>query len=126
MEASKFRDGKEEYDIIVRLNDEYRDDMSTLGDLTIFHEGIQIPLSEVASWEVKDGLGGINHLHSERVITISADVRTGINDNANAVLAEVQLLLDDYLDDLSAGILTAGQGNNKQTNPILIHCVHHC
>lgn len=66
VEASKFRDGKEEYDIIVRLNDEYRDDLSTLGDLTIPHEGNQIPLSEVATWEVKDGLGGINHKDSEQ------------------------------------------------------------
>lgn len=116
VEASKFRDGKEEYDIIVRLNDEYRDDMSTLRDLTIFHEGIQIPLSEVASWEVKDGLGGINHLDSERVITISADVRTGINDNANAVLAEVQLLLDDYLDDLPAGYSYSWTGQQQEQN----------
>ena len=101
VEASKFRDGKEEYDIIVRLNDEYRDDMSTLSDLTIFHEGNQIPLSEVATWEVSDGLGGINHKDSERVITVSADVRSGYQ--ANAVLAEVQGVLSDYLEDLPEG-----------------------
>jgi multidrug efflux pump subunit AcrB len=101
VEASKFRDGKEEYDIIVRLNEDYRDDMSTLADLTIFHEGTQIPLSEVATWEVNDGLGGINHKDSERVITISADVRSGYQ--ANAVLAEVQGVLGDYLQDLPAG-----------------------
>jgi len=101
VEASKFRDGKEEYDIIVRLSDEYRDDMSTLSDLTVFHEENQIPLSEIATWEVSDGLGGINHKESVRVITISADVRSEYQ--ANAVLAEVQGVLGDYLENIPAG-----------------------
>lgn len=101
VEASKFRDGKEEYDIIVRLSDEYRDDLSTLANLTIFHEGVQIPLSEVATWEVSDGFGGIRHKESERVITISADVRSGYQ--SNAVLAEAQALLDDYLEGMPTG-----------------------
>ena len=50
---------KEEYEIVVRLAKEYRDDLSTLSDLTVFHEGVQIPLSEVAFWEISDGFGGI-------------------------------------------------------------------
>ena len=112
VEASKFRDGKEEYDIIVRLNDEYRDDMSTLGDLTIFHEGNQIPLSEVATWEVNDGLGGINHKEAVRVITISADVRAGYQ--ANAVLAEVQGVLDNYLQDLPPGYTFSWTGQQQE------------
>ncbi len=112
VEASKFRDGKDEYDIIVRLNDEYRDDMSTLGDLTIFHEGNQIPLSEVATWEVKDGLGGIKHKEAERVITISADVRAGYQ--ANAVLAEVQGVLAEYLSDLPPGYTHGWTGQQQE------------
>jgi multidrug efflux pump subunit AcrB len=98
VEASKFRDGKNEYDIVVRLSDEYRDDLSTLADLTIFHEGNQIPLSEVATWSVSDGLGGIRHKESERVITISADVRAAYQ--ANAVLEETKVVLAEYLDQM--------------------------
>jgi len=112
VEASKFRDGKEEYDIIVRLNDEYRDDLSTLGDLTIFDEGNQIPLSEVATWEVKDGLGGINHKDSERVITINADVRSDYQ--ANAVLAEVQGVLANYLEDIPEGYDYSWTGQQQE------------
>ncbi len=112
VEASKFRDGKEEYDIIVRLSDEYRDDMSTLGDLTIFHEGTQIPLSEVATWEVSDGLGGIKHKESERVITISADVRAGYQ--ANAVLAEAQGVLGEYLNGLPTGYGYSWTGQQQE------------
>ncbi len=100
VEASKFRDGKDEYDIVVRLSDEYRKDLSTLGDLTIMQEGNQIPLSEVARWEIDDGLGGIRHKDAERVITISADVRSGYQ--ANAVLEEAKVLLAPYLNNLSS------------------------
>jgi len=101
VEASKFRDGKDEYDIVVRLDKNYREDLSTLGDLTIFHEGNQIPLSEVADWGISDGLGGIKHKEAERVITVSADVRSGYQ--ANAVLAEVQQVLSEYLSALPGG-----------------------
>jgi len=112
VEASKYRDGKDEYDIIVRLSDEYRDDMSTLGDLTIFHEGTQIPLSEVATWEVSDGLGGIKHKESERVITVSADVRAGYQ--ANAVLAEAQGVLGEYLNGLPVGYSYSWTGQQQE------------
>ena len=101
VEASKFRDGKEEYEIVVRLAKEYRDDLSTLSDLTVFHEGVQIPLSEVAFWEISDGFGGIRHKESERVITVSADVRSGYQ--SNAVLAQTQQVLSTYLNGLPPG-----------------------
>tara|TARA_R110002096_G_scaffold303080_3_gene498045 strand:+ start:20961 stop:24491 length:3531 start_codon:yes stop_codon:yes gene_type:complete len=101
VEASKFRDGKEEYDIVVRLDKQYREDLSTLADLTISHEGNQIPLSEVATWEISNGLGGIRHKDSDRVITISADNRSDYQ--ANAVLEEAKIVLADYLANMPTG-----------------------
>ncbi|MTI88626.1 MAG: efflux RND transporter permease subunit [Balneolaceae bacterium] len=112
VEASKFRDGKEEYNIIVRLSEEYRDDLSTLADLTIFNDGIQVPLSEVADWEVSDGFGGIRHKESERVITISADVRAGYQ--SNAVLAEAQTVLGGYLERMPAGYSHEWTGQQQE------------
>lgn len=95
VEASKYRDGKDEYDITVRLDEQFRKDMSTLQDLTIVEEGRQIPLSSVADWQVTEGLGGIKHKEQERMITVMADVRS--NYNANAVLQEVQQVVGPYL-----------------------------
>jgi multidrug efflux pump subunit AcrB len=97
VEASKYRDGKDEYDITVRLDEEFRDNMSALQDLTVMNEGRQIPLSSVASWEMSEGLGGIKHIDQERVITVMSDVRSGYN--PNAVLNEVQQVLDNYLNN---------------------------
>lgn len=94
-EASKYRDGKDEYDIVVRLAKIYRDDLNTLADLTIVNEqGQQIPLSSIASWEVGRGSGDINRKNLERVVTVSSNVRPGYNDNA--VLREVQAELADF------------------------------
>ena len=112
VEASKFRDGKEEYEIVVRLAEEYRDDLSTLSDLTVFHEGVQIPLSEVANWEISDGFGGIRHKESERVITVSADVRSGYQ--SNAVLAEAQGVLSQYLEALPPGYTYEWTGQQQE------------
>lgn len=96
VEASQYREGKDEYDITVRLDEQFRNNLSTLQDLNIMgEEGRQIPLTSVASWSIQEGLGGIKHKDQERVITVMADVRSGYN--TNAVLGEVQTVLDDYI-----------------------------
>mgnify|MGYP000252837677 FL=1 len=96
VEASQYRDGKDEYDITVRLDKQFRNNLSALQDLNIVgEEGRQIPLSSVASWGIKEGLGGIKHKDQERVVTVMADVRSSYN--ANAVLQEMQTVLDDYI-----------------------------
>ncbi len=95
VEASQYRDGKDEYDITVRLEEQFRNDLSVLQDLNVMHEDRQIPLSSIASWELTKGLGAIKHIDQERVVTIMADVRSGFNENA--VLQEVQGVLSNYI-----------------------------
>jgi len=92
-EAAKYRDGNDEYDITVRLAEAYRADPDALGDLTVFAEGRQVPLSSVASWRMDEGLGVVKRRNLDRVATISSDVRAG--EQSNAVLAEVQQTLRD-------------------------------
>lgn len=111
-EASKFRDGKEEYDITVRLDEQFRNNLSTLQNLTIVDEEKQIPLSSVANWETSEGLGGIKHIDQERVITVQADVRSDYN--ANAVLQEVQQTLRPYLrEELPSGYTAEWTGQQE-------------
>src|SRR5690606_25244906 len=54
-EAAKYRSGDDEYDIVVRLAEPYRQDLESLRDLTIFKDGQQIPLLSVASWRTEEG-----------------------------------------------------------------------
>ena len=94
IEAAKYRTGNDEYDIVVRLAEEYRGELESLRDLTVMDEGTQIPLLSVASWEVRDGYGSIRRKDQRRMATISSDVRSGLNNNR--VLAEVQEVLADF------------------------------
>ena len=101
-EASKYRDGKEEYDITVRLAEAYREDLSNLADLTVVADGGRhVPLSSVASWRVGVGFSDVTRKDLDRVVTVSSEVRAGYN--ANAVLAEVRDVLTDFQNELPPG-----------------------
>jgi multidrug efflux pump subunit AcrB len=115
VEAGEYRDGKDEYDIVVRLAEEYRQDLSSVSDLTIVAEdGSQVPLLSVASWDVNESFSGINRKDLDRVVTVSSDVRSGYN--ANAVLAEVQAEIADFAASLPTGydLRYAGQQQEQQ------------
>lgn len=101
-EAARYRDGNDEYDIIVRLAETDRADLSSLEDLVILTEGTPIPLLSVAEWQVGEGLGSIRRKDMDRLATISAGTRAGLNQNL--VLAEVQETLAPF----AAGELPPG------------------
>jgi multidrug efflux pump subunit AcrB len=113
VEASKFRDGKEEYDITVRLAPEYREDLSALERLTLVpDDGGQVPLSSVARLQVGRGVSDVRRKDLDRVATVSSDVRSGYN--ANAVLAEVQTTLEDFVAGLPAGYQLRYAGSQEE------------
>lgn len=113
VEASKYRDGNDEYDIVVRLDDRYRSSLDAVGDLFVMAEGgRQVPISEVADWYVADGLGGINRKDTERVITVASDVRTGYNQNE--VLAEVQAVVAPLINELPRGYFMRWTGQQEE------------
>ncbi len=113
-EAGKFRSGKDEYDIVVRLAEVYRQDLTTLGDLTVMNEGRQIPLSSVADWRVEEGLGEVRRKDLDRMATVTSDVRSG--ENSNAVLAEAKLALAGFEETLPPGysMRFGGQQEDQQ------------
>ena len=101
VEAAKYRTGNDEYDIVVRLRQEDRDDLAALGDLTVFSDGQQVPLLSVAEWAVDQGYGSIRRKDMDRVATISAEVAAGFN--SNAVRAQVETVLAGFSDELPSG-----------------------
>jgi multidrug efflux pump subunit AcrB len=112
VEAAKFRTRAEEYDIVVRLAEPYRRDISSLEDLTAMTEdGVQVPLVSVADWEVREGFGSIKRKDLDRVATVSSEVRAGYN--SNAVLAEVQAALSDFRSELPAGYQVRYTGQSE-------------
>ena len=111
IEASTFRDGEDEYDVIVRLAEEYRRDLDALSDLTIVEDGQAIPLSSVASWRVSESFAGINRKDQKRVVTISSDVRSTYQ--PVAVLAEVKALMATQIETFPPGYTVSYVGENE-------------
>jgi multidrug efflux pump subunit AcrB len=112
-EASKYRDGKDEYDITVRLAEEFRSDLSSLGDLAIWSDnGIQIPLSSVATWRVDKGYGDVNRKDLDRMVTVLSDVRSGYN--AVAVRGEVEQELAEFVTALPTGYQMRFTGQQQE------------
>jgi multidrug efflux pump subunit AcrB len=115
VEASKFRDGEDEYDITVRLAPAYRENLSALEDLTLVPEdGGQVPLSSVASLRIGKGFSDVRRKDLDRVATVTSDVRAGFNQNA--VLADVRGTLADFAAALPIGyqLRYAGQQVEQQ------------
>ncbi|HMB93073.1 MAG TPA: efflux RND transporter permease subunit [Rhodothermales bacterium] len=112
IEASKYRTGEDEYDIIVRLSEDERASLESIKNLTIMNEDQQIPLTAVANLEIGGGLGSVTRLDLKRVSTVTGDAAPGYN--AQAVLAQVQAHLADYEQNLPAGYNLAYTGENEE------------
>ncbi len=108
--ASKYRVGKDEYDIRVRLNLDRRDRMEKLNNLFIRHEENVAPLSSFAKITTSAGYGDIAHIDQKRVITLSAELEAGVN--ANAALAIVQKAIKEKI-DIPEGYRVAYTGQNE-------------
>jgi multidrug efflux pump len=112
-EAGKFRQGQDEYDIVVRLAERYRQELDALQDLTILTEaGVQIPLLSVADWYVEEGAGSVRRKNLERVATVSSDVVAGAN--SNAVLRQVRQTLAGFERELPRGYTTRYTGEQQE------------
>ncbi len=113
VEAAKYRTGNDEYDIIVRLAEGYRQELEGLRELTVVAEGgIQVPLVSVASWNVQDAQGSIRRKDQLRTATITSEVAAG-NAN-NIVLAEVQETLAGFVEQLPPGYTVQYTGQSQE------------
>jgi multidrug efflux pump subunit AcrB len=112
VEAAKYRTGNDEYDIIVRLAPQYRNELEGLRELTVMTEGVQVPLVSVASWSVEPGAGTIRRKDQDRMVTITAEVAAGYANNA--VLAEVQQTLAGFQGELPPGYVMRYTGQSQE------------
>ncbi len=74
IKVSTFREGDKDYDITVQLPESERKVTDILRELLIpTPEGL-VPLSTVTRFEVTGGLGQVNRINHERVVTVKANV----------------------------------------------------
>ncbi len=99
-EVSKFKQGEDEYPIMVRLSDEYKNDINKLMNQKVTFRNptngkiVQVPISTVADYEYSSTYNNIRRKDGERVITIFSNLLDGYN--ANEIVAELQSNLEDY------------------------------
>ena len=85
-EASKYKEGEDDYPIEVRLKKEFRYSVASLmNQLVTFRSQasgqiVQVPISAVASYEFKNSYNSIKRKDAERVITIYSNIIEGYND----------------------------------------------
>ncbi|GIW22038.1 MAG: acriflavin resistance protein [Candidatus Sericytochromatia bacterium] len=109
--ASVFREEDEEYDIIVKLPEEKRNNINSLKTMYISgKDDVQVPLEYVAKIYSVQGYGSIRRLNQSRVITVSANVE---GRNANEALQEVIKIVNEKI-KLPSGYTIRYTGENKE------------
>ena len=112
LEASKWRDGEDEYDITVRLRPEDRQDLESLRNLNIRTQmGASVPLVSVATFEEGSGLGNITRLNLQRTATIVGKAAPGFS--GPEVLANAQEVLAEYQQNLPPGYTMQYTGESE-------------
>ena len=99
-EVSKFKDGDEDYPIVIRLDENYRSSVTDLLNQKITFRNpangriAQVPVSAVADVEYSSTYSSIKRKDGDRLVAISSNVLDGYN--ANEIVAELKGLMDDY------------------------------
>jgi multidrug efflux pump subunit AcrB len=109
--AGVFREEDEEYDIIVKLPEDKRNDISSLKTMYISgKDDVQVPLEYVSKINTVQGYGSIRRLDQSRVVTVSANVE---GRNANEALQEVINIVNKKI-KLPSGYVIRYTGENKE------------
>ena len=86
-EVSKYREGEDEYNINLRLQKKYRDNIDAIMNMKMVVPGEndgpnkEIPISAVANIRYTNSYGGVVRKDNKRMITLSSNVLKGYNAN---------------------------------------------
>ncbi len=116
-EVSKYREGEDQYSIMLRFKESQRKDLEQLLNLTITYRDMtsglirQIPLSVVAHVEYVNSFGQINRLNLKRVITLSSNVLDGYN--ANVINAQLRKVIPQFAKPMDVDIRQTGEQEDQ-------------
>ncbi|NOU18746.1 MAG: efflux RND transporter permease subunit [Bacteroidales bacterium] len=123
-EISKYREGEDQYPIMLRFEENQRNDIEQLLNLTITYRDMnsgairQIPLSVVAKIDYVTSYGQINRLNLKRVITLSSNVLDGYT--ANAIIPQIQKALPQYSKPNGVEIRITGEQEDQQESMVFL------
>ena len=123
-EVSKYREGEDQYPIMMRFEENQRKDIEQLLNLTItyrdMNSGIlrQIPLSVVARLDYVNSYGQINRLNLSRVITVSSNVLEGFN--ANLINEEIRKAIPAFIKSSDIDIRITGEQEEQEESMVFL------
>ncbi|MBF4692730.1 efflux RND transporter permease subunit [Fusibacter ferrireducens] len=80
VEATTMRINEDEVDVIIKRDSNEIDDLGTLKSLFIATQnGMMVPLRSISDIQIEEGISNISREDGKRVITVSADLKTGYN-----------------------------------------------
>jgi len=102
IEAGKYREGDDEYKIMVRNSPDSRGHKSGLADIMVDAKDGPVPLTSIASVDEGASLANVRHLNRKRTVQVWAELAPGISDEQAAKTAaakkvESLLIPDGYL-----------------------------
>ncbi len=118
-EVSRFREGKDDYPINIRLNSNQNNNIDQLQNLDITYRDMamggqirQVPISSFVRVEYGSTFGSIKRKNLSRIVTVSSDVKADYN--ANDIVGEIRDFLPEMVfpDGVTAQI--AGEQEEQQ------------
>lgn len=117
-EASKYREGEDQYPIQVRYQYDQRSNIDKLLNTKITFMDMstgqlkQVPLATLAKVTYLNSYSGINRLNSKRIVTVSSNVLTGYN--ANEIVASIKEALPDFEKTDAVDIKITGEQEDQE------------
>ncbi|HKK42584.1 MAG TPA: efflux RND transporter permease subunit [Bacteroidales bacterium] len=123
-EVSRYREGEDQYPIMLRFRKDQREDIEQLLNMSITYRDMnsglirQIPLSVVADIQYVNSYGQINRLNLKRVITLSSNVIDGFN--ANQINASIRKALPHFSKPSGVEIRITGEQEDQQESMVFL------
>jgi multidrug efflux pump subunit AcrB len=117
-EVSQYREAKDEYPIMVRLDTTYRNRIEDITSMNISYLDMasgrfrQVPLNAIASVRYGTSFSSINRKNQERLVTLSSNVLTGYN--ANEIVGQVQQVVNELNLPTGYTIKMGGEQEDQQ------------
>ena len=94
--AGQFYDGEKRFDIVVRLKENFREDIESIQNLYVpLPSGAKVPLKEIANVHFEEGPNQISRDNTYRRIVVGVNVR---NRDVQTLVDEIKQKLDKNLD----------------------------
>ncbi len=126
-DISKYRDAKDDYNIVIKYKDEQRYNVDMLRNLKIIYRDMSmggvvrnVPLSSFADVKYSDTYGIIKRKNQKRIVTISSNVLSEYQGKENIVVADVQQAISNF--KLPQGVsidMTGSQEEQAETSAFL-------